>query len=148
MSKFTGFGSLIRTHRLIKKHGISNTTLAQDLGCSAAQISNIETGKTVPDFAWVIKCIRYFALNDEETIAFFREYFALGPKITLDKKYLSESGEKWLIDLLTAIFLYPPFESYKDPANYSKTKLDIGDWVKKIYEGFRSLGKIREFREK
>jgi DNA-binding XRE family transcriptional regulator len=146
MGKFTDFGRLIRIHRLDKKNGISNTALAHDLNCSAAQISNIETGKTVPELSWVIACTRYFSLNTEETIAFFRAYFALGPKITLDKKYLLESGQKWIIDLLTAVFLYPPFEPFKDPTNYSKTKLNTTEWVKKIYEGFLSLGEIRDFQ--
>jgi transcriptional regulator with XRE-family HTH domain len=111
----TDFGILLKTF-MIKKR-MTQYKLSKELGCSQSQLSAIFNGKTDPDMAFLIRCKEFFSLNIEDSIELFRKAFASSKSITIDKAYLPQGNENWLIETLIFLLLY-------NEKNYT-TELDI-----------------------
>jgi transcriptional regulator with XRE-family HTH domain len=126
----TKLGLFIKQRLLERDGSISQKKLASEIGYSASQLSNLLTGKAAFDMELLIKCQKYFALDDRKTIELFESAFSSFDKIIIEPKYLNEERTEMLKGVLITFLLYrypkmydTEYNSIRDAAKLIKDTL-------------------------
>lgn len=102
----TKLGQFIKQRLLEKDGNITQGRLADEIGYSASQLSNLLAGKAAFDMEFLIKCQKYFALDSKKTIELFESAFSSFEKIVIEPKYLSKERMEILKGVLITFLLY------------------------------------------
>jgi transcriptional regulator with XRE-family HTH domain len=97
---------------MVDKGDITQYALGKELGCSASMISNIITGKTSPNFAFLVRCREYFGLKGKDVVDMFRTAFHSSDSIDIDMSYFPEKGKAHIADILAPLLLHPEIGFY------------------------------------
>ncbi|MDR3161772.1 MAG: helix-turn-helix domain-containing protein [Spirochaetaceae bacterium] len=133
----TELGIMIRILR-IQKDNITQDKLAAELSCSPATLSNIMNGKIDPDIPFLVKCKKYFKLNDKDTIELFTKAFASSKSITVDTSYLIKERKNQLIGIIVSL-LFIPEQKYSE-----KRYTVLNEAIKCITESIHAFEKLEE----
>jgi transcriptional regulator with XRE-family HTH domain len=97
--------ALFIKQKLLEK-GVSQGVMSREIGYSQSQVSNLINRKAAFDMEFIIKCQKYFGLDDDDTIKLFESAFSSYDEIIVKSEYLGEERLGWLKVVLVALTLY------------------------------------------